>query len=101
MGEANGHRSNDDGLDESCRQEAVAALAGNLVLPLGQHPSGPGAHGEVLQPPLPETTCFEARGYGDSQHEEHGIEKAIQEAGPQELGTGRGTGGSGQACFQS
>ena len=95
MGEANGHGSNEDGLDESSCREAATVLVGNLVLPSGQHPSGPGANGEVLQPPLPETTCVEARGYGDGQHEEHGIEQAIQEAGPEELGTGRGAGDSG------
>ena len=101
VGEANGHRSSEDGLDESSCREAATALVGNLVFPSGQHPSVPGANGKVLQRPLPEATYVEARGYGDGQHEEHGIEKAIQEAGPQELGTGRGAGGSGHACFQS
>ena len=99
MGEANGDGSNEDGLDESGSREAVAALAGNLVFPLGQHPSGPGANGEILQPPVLETTYPEGRGYGDGQHEEHDIEMAFQEAGPKELGTGRGAAGSGQACI--
>ena len=88
-------------MDKSSCRETATALAGNLVLPSGQHHAGPGANGEILQPPLPEATCFEAWGYGDGQHEEYGFEKAIQEAGPQELGTGRGAGGSGQVCFQS
>ena len=82
------HGSNEDRLDESGCREAATVLAGNLVCTAGQHPSCSGANGEVLQPPLSEATGPEAREYGNGQHEEYGIKEAIQEAGPQELGTG-------------